>query len=214
MHRVNKLEFVFLVLGIGAAGVAVTPFVRARLARSVSVYARSTAETANLQSSSNDAAIIPEASLATTYPSASYDEQTASHAIGTLHMPALGLDVPLVSGIDSAALSRGVGHVLGSAFAGGLGNMVLAGHRDTFLRPLRSVKPGMDVFIDSPRGRYLYRVDRSEVVTPDDLKVLDIGQRPELTLITCYPFNFLGSAPKRFIVHAHLVSLAPEPLPR
>jgi sortase A len=214
MRHVHKLEIVLIAIGVCAAAFATAPSIRARLAQRGAVHAMAQAQAQSSQAAAGDSAIIPEATLASTYPSSSPEDDGLSHVIGVIRMPSLSIDAPLVSGISSNALSRGVGHVPGSAYAGGLGNMVLAGHRDTFFRPLRSVEPGMDVIVDSTNGRYLYRVDRSEVVTPDDLKVLDIGQRPELTLITCYPFNFLGSAPKRFIVHAHLVSVVPETLPR
>ncbi len=93
---------------------------------------------------------------------------------------------------------------------GGLGTLGLAGHRDTFFRPLRRVTPKMEVRITDRTGVYHYVVDTTEVVTPDQVEVLSIRDRPEMTLITCYPFDYVGAAPKRFIVHAHLISVAPD----
>ncbi len=130
--------------------------------------------------------------------------------IGRLEIGALGLSVPMMRNYDSASLVRGVGHVPGTALPGGLGNLVLAGHRDTFFRPLRRIQPGMEMQVRDARGTWVYQVDRTEIVTPDQVRVLDIGERPEMTLITCYPFEFIGSAPKRFIVHAHLLSADPQ----
>lgn len=137
-------------------------------------------------------------------------EQPSPHAadevIGRLEIGELGLSVPMMRNYDAASLVRGVGHIPGTAVPGGLGNLVLAGHRDTFFRPLRRIKAGMTMQVVDDRGTWQYQVDRTEIVTPDQLDILDIGDRPEMTLITCYPFDFIGSAPKRFIVHAHLLS--------
>ena len=98
----------------------------------------------------------------------------------------------------------------GTAFPGGLGNMVLAGHRDTYFRPLRRVHAGMVMRVITPADTYDYVVDATTIVEPDAVDVLDIRDRPEMTLITCYPFDFIGPAPKRFIVRAHLLSLTGE----
>ena len=126
--------------------------------------------------------------------------------IGRLEIGGIHLTVPVLADDDPATLVRGVGHMPGTAVPGGLGNMVLAGHRDTFFRPLRRIRAGMEMMLVTPGGRFRYVVDGTEVVKPDALDVLDIGERPEMTLITCYPFDFIGAAPQRFVVHAHLVS--------
>ena len=136
--------------------------------------------------------------------------QSGNVVIGRLEIHALGLSVPMMRDYDSASLIRGVGHVPGTAVPGGLGNLVLAGHRDTFFRPLRNIRPGMELRVSDTRGTWAYQVDGTEIVTPDQVRVLDIGERPEMTLITCYPFDFIGAAPKRFIVHAHLLSADAE----
>ncbi len=131
--------------------------------------------------------------------------------LGAVSIPAVHLKVPIVEGLTKNDLLRGVGHVPGSALAGGLGNMALAAHRDTFFRPVRNIRPGMDILVASDEGQFHYRIDRTEIVTPEQVSVLEIGTVPEVTLITCYPFNYIGAAPKRFIVHAHLTSLVPTP---
>ncbi len=132
-----------------------------------------------------------------------------SEVIGRLEIPSLSLTVPILSDYDPASLRRGVGHIRGTANAGGLGNFVLAGHRDTFLRPLRRIAAPMVIKVVIREGTYEYVTDSTEVVDPDNLDVLDIHNTPELTLITCYPFDFVGAAPHRFIVHAHLMSASP-----
>jgi sortase A len=130
--------------------------------------------------------------------------------IGRLEIPGLKLTVPILSNYDPDSLKRGVGHIPGTAFPGGLGTVGLAGHRDLFLRPLRNIQKGMEVRLVGESGTYHYAVDSTEIVKPNEVRVLDIGDRPELTLITCYPFYYVGSAPERFIVHAHLLSVVPD----
>ena len=137
-------------------------------------------------------------------------KHSASSVIGRIEIPALDLSVPMTAGIETSSLLRGVGHIVGTAMPGGLGTLGLAGHRDTWLRPLRRITAGMDIRVMDATGTYHYNVDSTEIVAPDQVNVLAIGQRPELALITCYPFYYVGAAPKRFVVHAHLVSAAPD----
>ena len=93
---------------------------------------------------------------------------------------------------------------------GGLGTLGLAGHRDTYFRPLSRIAPKMDIRVGDSSGVYHYQVDSTEIVKPEQVSVLDIRNVPELTLITCYPFHYIGAAPLRFIVHAHLLSVVPD----
>ena len=130
--------------------------------------------------------------------------------MGTISVSQIHLTAPVIEGVSDSDLRRGVGHVPGSAQSGGLGNMVLAAHRDTIFRSLRLIQKGMDIQVAGPDGIFHYQVDSLQVVAPDRLDVLEIASRPEVTLITCYPFNFIGSAPMRFIVKAHLVSPVPD----
>ncbi len=127
--------------------------------------------------------------------------------LGELRIPALGLRVPVVNDDDHGSLLRGVGHIPGTAMPGGLGTAGLAGHRDTFLRPLAQVRRGMAITVSRGASAYTYRVDRFEIVRPEQVSVLDVQDTPELVLVTCYPFRYIGAAPFRFIVHARLVSL-------
>ncbi len=160
------------------------------------------------QVANTDEIIVPD-TLASAY--LKHHASTAeSSVIGSLSIAPLRLDAPIVEGVSTADLRRGIGHVPGSAFAGGLGNMVLAAHRDAIFRPLREVRPGMIVRVRGADGTYAYQVDSTKIVTPEALEVMDIGATPEVTLITCYPFNYVGAAPMRFIVKAHLVSALPE----
>ncbi len=150
---------------------------------------------------------LPAQAVRETKPASA--QTSDAEVIGRLEIPSLNLTVPILSDYDPASLRRGVGHIRGTANAGGLGNFVLAGHRDTFLRPLRHIAASMVIKVIIQEGTYEYVTDRTEVVDPNNLEVLDIHETPELTLITCYPFDFVGAAPHRFIVHAHLASASP-----
>ncbi len=153
---------------------------------------------------------MPEGGPAASAATAPDAPKQASSVMGRLEIPGIGLAVPVMADFDPASLRRGVGHIQGTALPGGLGTLGLAGHRDTFFRPLAHIAKGMDIRVTDASGTYHYRVDGTEIVTPDQVQVLDIRNEPKLTLITCYPFDFIGQAPKRFIVHANLVSLEPD----
>ncbi len=153
------------------------------------------------------------AASATVSSSADTHLAGGAYVIGKLEIPALSLSVPILSDYQVESLLQGVGHVPGTAMPGGLGTLGLAGHRDTYFRPLKNIRRNMDIRVSGPGGTYHYIVDRTEIVDPDNVSVLDIGGEPELTLITCYPFYYVGAAPKRFIVHAHLLSASPDDVP-
>jgi sortase A len=136
--------------------------------------------------------------------------RSSDPVIGTIEVSALGLSAPITPDIDAGSLQLGVGHIRGTAVPGGLGTVGIAGHRDSFFRPLRRILPGMDIKLSGENGAYHYIVDSTEIVSPDKVDVLDIGHQPALTLITCFPFDYIGAAPRRFIVHAHLLSLSPD----
>ena len=130
--------------------------------------------------------------------------------IGRLEIARIGMTVPILEGFNPRTLTKGVGHIRGTALPGGLGNMALAGHRDTYFRPLRNIRKGMMMSVVTPTGRFDYEVDSTEIVKPEQVSVLSIHDKPQMTLITCYPFEFIGSAPNRFIVSAHLRSVDPD----
>ena len=122
--------------------------------------------------------------------------------IGAIQIPRLDLLAIVVQGDSAASLRHAVGHLAGTALPGESGNVVLAGHRDTFFRPLKQVLVG-DVITLRTRGRdYDYLVESTAVVPPSAVEVLQPTGGHTLTLITCFPFNYIGSAPQRFIVRA------------
>ena len=122
-----------------------------------------------------------------------------------LSVPRLHLYAPLFDGTDDSTLDRGVGHIADTAFPGGSGNVGVAGHRDGFFRRLKDIQVGDTVEIAARDESTIYRVDRVEIVTPSDVEVLKSGSTSTLTLVTCYPFYFVGHAPQRFIVEATLI---------
>jgi sortase A len=124
--------------------------------------------------------------------------------IGRIEIPRLGLSAVVLAGSDARTLRRSVGHIAGTALPGGQGNVGLAGHRDTFFRRLQDVKPDDEVVLTTVDGVYRYRVQRTDVVKPTDVWVLNPTATATLTLVTCYPFTYIGSAPERFIVRASL----------
>jgi len=103
-------------------------------------------------------------------------------------------------------LRRAVGHLPGTALPGEPGNVVLAGHRDPFFRPLKDVRPGDAVELTTPQGRFEYTVEDTQVVEPGRTDLLDPAGRARLTLVTCYPFYLVGNAPDRFVVRARQVA--------
>ena len=128
--------------------------------------------------------------------------------LGRLEIPTLGVSTIVREGEDARTLQLAVGHIAGTALPGAAGNMGLAGHRDTFFRRLREINPGDVIRLVAVEGTYTYVVDSTQIVDPDDLWVLNPTPEPSLTLVTCYPFTYLGTAPERFIVRARLVPAA------
>ena len=123
-------------------------------------------------------------------------------SVGQIEISSIGLRAMIEEGDNGRTLRRAVGHIPGTALPGQPGNVVLAGHRDTFFRPLRNIHKGDEITLTTLAGAYRYRVDFIEIVGPQDTKVLNHSDDPILTLVTCYPFYFVGPAPRRFIVRA------------
>ncbi len=122
--------------------------------------------------------------------------------LAVLRIPKIRLEVAVLPGTDDRTLDRAVGHIEDTAPPGGDGNSGLAGHRDGFFRGLKDIVPGDAIVLDTVQGSEAYLVERTWIVEPDDVSVLDPTPAPSLTLVTCYPFYFVGSAPQRFIVRA------------
>jgi sortase A len=124
--------------------------------------------------------------------------------MGVLKIPKIDLVAPLLDGTDDLTLNHAVGRIAGTARPGEKGNIGIAGHRDGFFRGLKEVKAGDAIELKTLKGTENYVVDEVRIVTPDNVAVLQPRQVPSLTLVTCYPFYFIGSAPKRYVVMASL----------
>lgn len=130
-------------------------------------------------------------------------------AIARLSIPRLHAVLYVIEGDDNNDLKRGPGHLTGSAMPGDPGNCIIAGHRDTHFRVLKNIQNGDEILLTRNGETWRYRVNELSIVSPDNVSPLQPSHTPVLHLITCYPFYYLGSAPKRFIVSARLEN---EPL--
>lgn len=148
-------------------------------------------------------------------PATTNDRKTAAakrdpKLIGRIDIPRLRVRAVVKEGIDDKTLRRAVGHVPETVRPGVPGNVGLAAHRDSFFRGLRNVRKQDRIVIETLDGKYEYEVESTQIVRPKDVQVLAPTKESVLTLVTCYPFNYVGNAPKRFIVRARQVS--PEPV--
>ena len=135
-----------------------------------------------------------------------FEPVSRGEPIGVLNIPRLGVSAVVAEGDDAGTLKVGIGHLPDTPMPWRDGNSALAAHRDTFFRPLKDVRVGDELYLTTPGHRELrYLVRETMVVRPDDLWVLDPTRVPTLTLITCYPFYFVGDAPQRFVVRAERV---------
>jgi sortase A len=125
--------------------------------------------------------------------------------LGRLEISRIGISVIIAEGTDGRTLRRAVGHIPGTALPSEQGNVGISGHRDTFFRPLRNIRQDDEITLATLNGAYRYRVDTIKVVGPEEIEVLDSTTESMLTLVTCYPFYFVGPAPQRFIVRAHRI---------
>jgi sortase A len=131
-------------------------------------------------------------------------------AVGEIEIPRLTLKAVILHGNSSVILRRGVAHLPETAMPGELGNVVLAAHRDTFFRSLRGIRPGDVIRLRANVGTIEYTVESMQVVSPTDVQVLEPSNSRSLTLITCFPFEYVGPAPNRFIVRAEQTSVVTE----
>jgi sortase A len=130
--------------------------------------------------------------------------------LAILRIERIHLEVPVLEGTDEVVLNRAVGHIEDTATPGADGNSGIAGHRDGFFRGLKDIVPGDIIELETIRKTERYRIERTWIVDPEDVSVLDPTPTRSLTLVTCYPFYFVGSAPRRFIVRAVIAEVGSE----
>jgi sortase A len=214
MQWLRKLECLLLILG----GLMVALYVAASIQRTV----LSNAELRRFKARQRSLVLGPQRVAATgENPDFSlwserrikdYELSLGGHfapAIAILRIPKIHVEVPVLEGTDDLSLNRGVGHLVGSAGPGENGNMAIAGHRDGFFRGLKNIALGDTIELATMSRTETYIIDRITIVDPGDVSVLRRQSRASLTLITCYPFYFVGSAPKRYIVQASVVDSVP-----
>ena len=146
-----------------------------------------------------------EARARTVAPEPAASNIVSGSGIGTLTIPALKQKLPIVEGTGKAELKKGVGHYAGSVMPGVDDNCVLSGHRDTVFTRLSELKIGDKLIVQTPEGQYTYMIRRIRIVDKDDRTVIVPTDHVVLTVTTCYPFRYVGSAPDRYIVSADLI---------
>jgi len=162
-------------------------------------------ENQNPQATSADASPVGNSAhlrQASLQPGARYAK---GDSIARLSIPRLSATLYVLEGTDDKDLKRGPGHMEGTVMPGSEGNCVIAGHRDTHFRVLKNISKGDEIVVQSRQGTYRYRVTGTSVVAPENTDSLQPTAKGVLNLITCFPFDYVGSAPRRFVVHADLI---------
>ncbi len=156
--------------------------------------------------------VPPPAAAVTTLPGETSDANAHAHTtveagswVARIDAPSVNLSATVLEGSDDGTLARAAGHIEDTAFPGEAGNVGIAGHRDTTFRPVRNLHVGDPLVVTTSNRVYRYRISKTAIVQPEDVYVLDPADHPTLTLVTCYPFEYVGHAPHRFIVSADLM---------
>jgi len=202
----KRLEVVLLVVGLALVGSAAFMYVGGR------IYSRGAVARFHEGLPSQDAVTVGLKSVTTVDYSLwapkrieQYKASLAEHfdqPLAVLRVDKIHLEVPVFEGTSEPVLNRGVGRIEGTARVGEAGNIGIAGHRDGFFRGLKDVGVGDTMELETSAGTQTYMIDSIRLVTPDDVSVLKNDPVPAMTLVTCFPFYFVGSAPQRYIVHA------------
>jgi len=213
MTVVQRVEKSLLLAGILLVGLFVGALLHREIVSRLALWKFENAHSAN-PGSTDTGALRPDGEVDVSLWSAkriqAYKESLASKVeapLGVLKVPKLRLTVPVFEGTDDLTLNRGVGRIIGTAQLGDDGNVGIAGHRDGFFRVLKDIEVGDSIELQVDDRTLAYAVRSLEIVYPSNTNVLRSsgGGQSELTLVTCYPFYFVGSAPQRFVVHAMLI---------
>ena len=205
-----KVSRVLLILGLALLAIYVGAWIHGRvLSRAEVQRFRSQPSVAQQEVTRTGLANkAPDFSLWSEKRIRDYQESLAANfspAMAVLSIPKIGLEVPILDGTDDLSLNRAVGYIAGTARPGEDGNIGIAGHRDGFFRGLKDVVTGDVIYIETKQGMRKYAIDRIVIVSPNDVSVLAPRPHASVTLVTCYPFYFVGSAPQRYIVQASAV---------
>jgi sortase A len=194
-----RLERVLLVLGLILTGVSAAARVQGQISADLAIQ--------NFEAAPLESAQDVDVSLWSPQRIRQYMESLAEKTdlpLAVLRIPKLNLEVPVFDGTDDWTLNRGAGRIIGTARLEDTGNTGIAAHRDGFFRSLKDIGLGDVIELKTSRGTNRYVVTQTQVTTPDDVSVLRPTATSSLTLVTCYPFYFVGNAPQRFIVHASI----------
>jgi sortase A len=216
MRWLAKVERLLLVFGLLMLGVYLGARAHKAVLSRTAVASFKTEQPAESRGTVELVAAKPDFSLWSEKRIREYQDSLMAHfapAIGILRIPKIGVEVPVLDGTDDLSLNRGVGRIVGTATLGESGNIGIAGHRDGFFRGLKDVGPGDRIELVTPKQTDTYVIDQITIVDPDDVSVLRPRLHPSLTLVTCYPFYFVGSAPKRYIVQASITDSGPAKSP-
>ena len=206
---VKKLQIALLVFGAIALGY--TGFVLVNAAIYQSITMRQFEEEKNVVRSTADSTVHPPGVIrrATSPGKMLVQPVVEGTPLARLEIHRLHLDAIVVEGDNNKDLDHAIGHIPATALPGDPGNIGIAGHRDTFFRPLRNIRTGDIITLTTAQGSHRYVVEQADIVSPEDSEVLRATSHPTLTLVTCYPFTYFGSAPERFIVHASEIITPP-----
>jgi len=215
MRWLSKLERLMLIAGLLMLGFYVGACIhRLILSRAeVQTFNRERSTSADRLTGTGPVARAPDFSFWSQKRIRDYKESLTAHfspTIAVLRVPKIHLEVPVLHGTDELTLNRGVGLIGGTARPGQDGNIGIAGHRDGFFRGLKDVGVGDLIEVMTQSETDTYVIDRIVIVEPNDVSVLTPRARPSVTLVTCYPFYFLGSAPQRYIVQALVANSDPK----
>jgi sortase A len=212
MRRMRKLEWLLLAFGVSMLSIYVAARIHGFILSRAEVerFKSQRLLAQELYSGAEARGKSPDFSLWSAKRIQGYQQSLASHfapGIAVLRIPKIGLEVPVLEGTDDLNLNRALGHISGTARPGENGNIGIAGHRDGFFRGLKDVVIGDSVEIMTQTETSTYAIDEILIVDPSDVTVLAPRSHSSLTLVTCYPFYFVGSAPQRYIVHASLTKM-------
>jgi sortase A len=207
MHRLRQLERVFLIVGVLLVGFYLAARVHRTVLSNMALREFKTQVRVPVAGPRGVAFTTPapDFSLWDEKRVREYQDSLVARiapALGILRISRINVEVPILEGTDDLSLNRGVGHVVGTPLPGGSGNVAIAGHRDGFFRGLKDVVVGDKIEVVTPQRTDVYLIDSISIVAPTDVSVLEPRPHSSLTLITCYPFYFIGSAPQRYIVQA------------
>ena len=209
IRTLKHLEMALLLAGLGLVGFCTFVYIAGRAYSHMTVarFHSAVESQPNGGTSAHPGAIAVDYSLWSEKRIHEYEATLAEHfdqPLGILRIKKISLEVPIFNGTDDRILNRGVGRIIGTAQIGQEGNLGIAGHRDGFFRGLKDVNVGDIVELATEEDSRIYTIDSIKIVSPNDVSVLKSDATSSLTLVTCYPFYFIGSAPQRYIVHASL----------